>query len=292
MREGTITVGDGRIIGFTDYGRPGQTAVLWCHGGPGCRIEPEIVAAQAAASNLRIIGIDRPGYGHSTPLPGRTIAGWVPDALAVMDHLVIDRFITAGLSTGGAYALAVAATSRRAIGVVACGALSDMRRHDLKAQMPDGLPVWNAPDRAATKAVVAALMGEDGSKVNVHSGAVPLPASDRAIFADPATRDWWTRCIREWFRQGVDGYADDRIADGRGWDTFDVTAIACPVSVIHGGSDPLAVPANAHHTAAIVPGATLRVFEPLGHFSICMEAIPAIDALLMRIATPLQPSKA
>jgi hypothetical protein len=41
-----------------------------------------------------------------------------------------------------------------------------------------------------------------------------------------------------------------------------------------------------------VPGATLRVFEPLGHFSICMEAIPAIDALLMRIATPLQPSKA
>lgn len=42
-------------------------------------------------SGLRIVGIDRPGYALSAPEPGRTIAGRVPEALAVADHLGIDR---------------------------------------------------------------------------------------------------------------------------------------------------------------------------------------------------------
>lgn len=294
MREGTITLGDGRTVGFADYGTPGQIAVLSCHGGPGCRIEPEIIAGQAAAANLRLIGIDRPGYGLSTARPGRTIAGWVPDALAVMDHLQIDRFISVGQSTGGAYALALAAMSDRVIGAVACCALSDMKRADLKALMPDTV-VWNAPDREAAKAIVAAqMMGEDGSKITVHTGGVPLPESDRAFFADPVTRDWWIRCIPEWVRQGLDGFTDDRIADGGGWDTFDVTSITCPVSVIHGGSDNFAPPANAYHTAAIVPGATLRIFDPLGHFSIVREVVPAIREVLSRVSgrMPVEASSA
>ena len=45
----------------------------------------------------------------SSVQPGRTIGGWVPDALAVADHLGIEQFVTAGTSTGGAYALALAA---------------------------------------------------------------------------------------------------------------------------------------------------------------------------------------
>ena len=120
MREGLITVSNGRRVAFADYGTRGQTPVLWCHGGPGSRWEPEICAAAADQAGLRLIGIDRPGYGRSTPQPGRTIGGWVPDALAVADHLGIDRFVSVGASTGGAYALALAAASRRVMGTVAC----------------------------------------------------------------------------------------------------------------------------------------------------------------------------
>ena len=61
---------------------------------------------QASEAGLRIIGIDRPGYGLSAPQPGRTIAGWVPGALAVADYLGIGQFAAVGTSTGGAYALA------------------------------------------------------------------------------------------------------------------------------------------------------------------------------------------
>jgi pimeloyl-ACP methyl ester carboxylesterase len=82
------------------------------------------------------------------------------------------------------------------------------------------------------------------------------------------------------FIQGVAGYADDRLADGQGWHDFDVAAISCPVTVLHGGSDTLMPVANAHHTAAIVPGAALSVFEPHGHFSILREVVGVIRRML------------
>ena len=125
MQDQRIRLADGRMAGFADYGPAAVTAVLWCHGGPGSRIEPAHLAAQAAQAGLRIIGIDRPGYGLSTPMPGRTIARWVPEALAVADHLGIGQFAVVGTSTGGAYALAL--TPDRVLGVVACCSMTDVR---------------------------------------------------------------------------------------------------------------------------------------------------------------------
>jgi hypothetical protein len=48
MKNGTITTSGGRTVGFADYGTPDQTAVLWCHGGPGNRMEPSFVSDAAA----------------------------------------------------------------------------------------------------------------------------------------------------------------------------------------------------------------------------------------------------
>ena len=97
MEDQTIGLASGRTVGFADYGIPGATAVLWCHGGPGSRLEPAYLRRVASEAGLRIIGIDRPGYGLSTPQPGRTIAGWVPEALAVADHLGIGPFAAVGI---------------------------------------------------------------------------------------------------------------------------------------------------------------------------------------------------
>jgi pimeloyl-ACP methyl ester carboxylesterase len=101
----------------------------------------------ASEAGLRIIGIDRPGYGLSTPQPGRTIAGWVPEALAVADHLGIGQFAAVGISTGGAYALALAALApARVLGVVACCSMTDMRWPEGRATMswPHVQAVWEA----------------------------------------------------------------------------------------------------------------------------------------------------
>lgn len=132
----TVSVSAERKIGFADFGDPNDTAVLWCHGGPGSRLNPAYVVPAAAEAGFRLVGIDRPGYGLSTPQPGRTIEGWVEDALAVADRLRLERFVTVGTSTGGAYALAVAALAPgRAIGAVACCSVTDMRYEPARETM-------------------------------------------------------------------------------------------------------------------------------------------------------------
>lgn len=284
MTNGTISMNDGRIVGFADYGSPDHTAVLWCHGGPGNRLEPLLVAADAARAGLRLIGIDRPGYGRSTPQPGRTIGGWTPDALAVLDHLGIDQCVAVGGSTGGAYALALAAHSPRVIGAVACCAVSDMRWPEGKAMNVSCHAFWNEPERDKACRMAVEVFGPLGENLVPPRGPVGADASDAALIATSGFLSAWIPCVAEMFRSGVAGYVDDRRADANGWDTFDVKRITCPVTVLHGADDGLIPVANAHHTAALVPGATLRVFEGLGHFSILTKAVEVTTELLTKCA--------
>jgi len=280
----TIGLAGGRTVGFADFGIPGATAVLWCHGGPGSRLEPAYLRREASQAGLRLIGIDRPGYGLSAPRPGRTIAGWVPEALAVADHLGIGRFAVVGISTGGAFALALAALAPdRVLGVVACCSMTDARWPQGRATMsgPHVRAVWEAPKRAAALAAATDAHGEDGSKMRGGIAAVLAP-SDLALFGDPGWMKEATAGFPAMFAHGLEGYTDDRLADGAGWVTFDVRSIKCPVTVLHGGSDRMVDVIHAHHTAEVVPGAELVVFADHGHFSIVTEVVPAISNLLQR----------
>ena len=280
MKEGQITLADGRTVGFTDYGTPDQTPVLWCHGAPGCRYEPDLVAGAAERARDRIVGIEPTGYGRSKPKPGRTKGAWVQDGLAVADHLGIDRFVSVGCSTGGAYALALASSSDRVLGAVACCAVTDMRWPPGREAMPREQIVWNARSRDEALAIVTASYGPGGSGTTPEAQADFLPPSDAKLLADPNVVAIWQRWTREWFAHGAAGVADDRIADGPGWGTFDVGAITCPVVVLHGSADRFAPLVNAKHTAEIVPRATLQVIDGLGHFSIMTGVVDGVTAAL------------
>jgi pimeloyl-ACP methyl ester carboxylesterase len=284
VNEGTITTVDGRSVGFADYGAPGDMPVVWCHGGPGSRWEPSLAADSATVRGIRLIGIDRPGYGRSTPQPGRTIGGWVPDALAVLDHLGVDRFGAIGMSTGGAYALALASRSSRVVGVAACGAVTDMQWAEGKAMNVCCHAMWNARDRDDALQIATVVFGARGENVLPPRGPVGLDAADIELFASPAFLSWWTTNVPEMFAHGVAGCVDDRLADAHGWRTFDVTNITCPVVVLHGSLDGLMPVANASHTARIVPGAQLRVVEGLGHLSLVPRIVEHVGDLFSKTA--------
>jgi pimeloyl-ACP methyl ester carboxylesterase len=223
---------------------------------------------------------------------GRTIGAWVPDALAVLDHLGVDRFVSVGASTGGAYALALAAQSRRAIGAVACCAVSDMRWTEGRGMVPGTLDVWQAPTREAAHAIVIDQFGERGEKIAIHRTGEGLTESDRAFFAKPEHLAIWLRSLEEMFAQGVGGYTDDRLADGPGWGSFEPSSIACPVVVLHGTADTFVPVAHAHYTATQVPGAVLRLVEDRGHFSILTEIPGAIGQVLALAGAATSPAVA
>jgi pimeloyl-ACP methyl ester carboxylesterase len=277
--DAALTMSDGREVGYADLGPADGTPVLWCHGGPGSRLEPLQVVDAATAAGFRLVGVDRPGYGLSTPEPGRSIADWVPDGLAVLDALGIERAVVVGISTGGAYALATAAIAPdRVRGVVACCAMTDMRWPEGRASMAATVAsVWDVPDRDAAIALVADAIGADGSKMlSPPADAPPLPPADLAHLADPTHATAFATSFGQAFAQGVVGYVDDRLADGVGWVSFDVAAVAAPTIVLHGADDSIVKVLQAQHTAELVPGARLEVVDGLGHLSIVVRLVDAL----------------
>jgi pimeloyl-ACP methyl ester carboxylesterase len=108
--EGNVAVGDDRQIGFAEFGDPQGRAIFWLHGTPGARRQiPMEARVFAEQQGIRLIGVDRPGIGASTPYQYGTVFAFADDLRTIADTLGIDKFEIVGLSGGGPYTLACAA---------------------------------------------------------------------------------------------------------------------------------------------------------------------------------------
>ncbi|KAF2434330.1 alpha/beta-hydrolase [Tothia fuscella] len=104
----TFTLPDGRKLGYAQYGSLTGKPILYCHGLPGSRIEATYHDDLGKSIGARIIAIDRPGHGWSTPNPNRTLLGFVRDIERLAEHLELEFYSVMGVSGGGPSALACA----------------------------------------------------------------------------------------------------------------------------------------------------------------------------------------
>src|SRR6476661_2822678 len=103
-----IRLPDGRALGFAEWGDPAGRPVFLFHGTPGSRLSRHPDESQARAQGVRLITVDRPGYGLSDPLPRRRLLDWPADVAALAAALRLERFALVGVSGGGPHALACA----------------------------------------------------------------------------------------------------------------------------------------------------------------------------------------
>src|SRR5919108_3197173 len=109
VRDHEVRLEGGGVLRARDGGVRGGRPVVLLHDGLGSRLVPGPVLAAAARAGLRLVSFDRPGFGGSTPRPGRTVADAAADVAAVADRLGLGRFAVWGRSGGGPFALARAA---------------------------------------------------------------------------------------------------------------------------------------------------------------------------------------
>jgi pimeloyl-ACP methyl ester carboxylesterase len=114
--DATITLA-GRTLAYCEWGNPTGFPVMLMHGGPGSRLLCPDEDATAAAE-VRLLTVDRPGYGGSDRRPDPTPLGWADDVQALADRLGLERFAVVGFSAGGGYALACAARMPERISAV------------------------------------------------------------------------------------------------------------------------------------------------------------------------------
>lgn len=102
-----IELPDGRSLSYLIAGADSGPVVTVLDG-PCSRGLGRTLAATARELEIRLVIPDRPGSHGSTPKPGRTVADWPADQLALMDALGIERFGILTQSGGTPYGIAVA----------------------------------------------------------------------------------------------------------------------------------------------------------------------------------------
>ena len=104
-----IRLPGGRTLAYCLYGPESGRPVLFQYGMPGTMFLAPERLSPLDDLGIRLVVPDRPGYGQSTRLPGRSVAAVADDVSFLVDHLGWDRFAIWGASGGGPHALACAA---------------------------------------------------------------------------------------------------------------------------------------------------------------------------------------
>jgi pimeloyl-ACP methyl ester carboxylesterase len=104
----TLTLPDDRTLGFATFGAETGPVVFFLHGFGDSRLLGAVYHEPGKEQGLRIVAVDRPGIGLSTPQPNRKVLDHANDIRLLAAHLQTKRYSIMGVSGGGPYALACA----------------------------------------------------------------------------------------------------------------------------------------------------------------------------------------
>jgi pimeloyl-ACP methyl ester carboxylesterase len=267
-----IDLPDSRRLAYVETGDSAGRPVFAFHGLPGSRFQQHPDSAVAAARGARVIHLDRPGFGLSSPHPVRTLASWAADVAAAADGLGLGRYAVAGISGGGPFAVACAALQGERITRVAIasgvGPPGSMR--DGKMTVGARLGFFLAARAAwAVKPPLAAIarMARNAPSRYLDLVASHLAPVDARMLARAEVRAMFTRDLAEAFRQGPNAMLHDLALQARHWD-LPLGAIRAPVALWHGDADWMIPPSATHHFAASIPGARVHLLAGEGHFMV------------------------
>jgi pimeloyl-ACP methyl ester carboxylesterase len=276
-----VTVPGGRSFAVRDLGEPGAPAVLFNPGFMGCRLTGR------AAPGARVITIDRPGIGGSSPSPRRRLLDWPDDVAAVADKLGLDRFAVLGHSAGGPYAAACALKLGDRVSAlgIACGFAPLRRPGATEGMSPRMAQAASALRRAPWLAGVVTRSlprqyRKDPAQAFDRQFGRDLPPCDRAALADPAALRPLLAAAVESTRQGAAPLAlETRVLFAQEWG-FAPADVKTPTQLWYGAEDTLTPPAMGRYLAQEIPGAQLTVFPGEGHMAAFTHWDAIVAALL------------
>ena len=301
----SVPLGGGRTLTLDDVGDPTGVPVLYLHGTPDSRRSRHPDDALAAAAGVRLLAVDRPGYGGTSPGPGGTWspgwpAAWATDVAVALDAVGVDMCAVLAWSGGALAALALASHGApgdagplagrvAALGIVA--GLVPRQAYDDPAVRAAGearLAVVELADALAPGDLggeIAPMLapfpcGE--ALAAEHQAEQRSPAGAVELASVPGGVEVMAAGLVEAVRHGLTGVAADVEAQARPLDA-DLGAIRCPVRLWYGEVDEVTPVAFGRWYADHLPGATLSVVPGAGHY-VALTHWPALLAELVDVA--------
>lgn len=270
--EGALRLPGRRRLGYAEFGPAGGKPLLWFHGTPGARrqISPQ-ARVLAHEAGVRIVSVERPGIGESTPHLYRRVVDFARDVERLADALGIERFGVVGLSGGGPYALACAhQMPERVVAVAVLGGVAPAVGPDAAPGGASALIRTFAPlMRRARQPVGGMLRGlvrvlEPLADQAVDLFARQMPPGDRRVFEDPAARSMFVEDLLLGSRRHMQALCLDVAMFGRHWG-FELADIEVPVHLFYGDADIIVPVHHGEHLAERIPGARLQIRPGEGH---------------------------
>ncbi|GAA4822354.1 alpha/beta hydrolase [Nocardioides caeni] len=278
---------DGRRLSFAEYGSPRGEALVWLHGTPGARRQiPLDARAYAEEVGARIIGIDRPGIGSSTPHVYENVLDWTEDLALLLDALAVDTCRVIGLSGGGPYTLAAGAAMPdrvHALGVL--GGVAPTRGPDAadggiiqlaKAAAPV-LSVARVPVGVALSGVIRTIKPLAGSALDLY--AAVQPPGDKNMLARPEIKAMFLDDLLNGSRFQISAPLSDLILFTREWG-FRLEDVTVPVRWWHGDADHIVPFQHGEHCVRLLPDATMSVIDGESHLGGLGIARAVMDEML------------
>ena len=290
MGEATVRAKDGRELRIVQAGAADGLPVVVHNGTPMSRLLFRPCVEDAEQRGIRLIGYDRPGYGGSTPHPGRNVADASRDVAAIADALDIDRLATWGISGGGPHALACAALLPER--VVAAASLASVAPYpaeglDWFAGMGEANVAEFGLSLEGREALEPFLRHERDAMLAAGPAGLAeamrtlLSPTDHAVFTGE-TADYMFEAFRAGNEERLDGWLDDDLAFAKPWG-FELEQIDVPVLVWQGAEDRFVPFAHGEWLARRIPAVDARLSRDDGHLTLLVRRLGEVHGWLVAV---------
>lgn len=260
---------DGRLLAYREYGAPAGAACVYIPGTPVSSIAGEAYEHAARRAGVRLICVDKPGYGHSDPHAMGTLLTFARDVASLADALGLSRFAVAGESGGGPYALAAghALPERLTSVTVLVGMGPGHEAWAREGMKPLNLLMLFAAQRVPW-VLRPLLLGyawdarRDRGESRRVTGRHATPEADQQVQREVGHIE--LASIRDGLRSGVGGMLHETRLLASPWG-FELSEVTVHVELWH-GEDDVNVPVSlARHVAARLPDCAVHILPGVGH---------------------------
>jgi pimeloyl-ACP methyl ester carboxylesterase len=230
--EQILLLPDGRRLSWGEYGDPRGKPVLYFHGIPGSRHEALLLEPGLAGGGIRLIAVNRPGFGSSDLKTGRRFTDWPSDVIALAGVGPLDaRGATRGMSPGNVLIFKY------------CKYFPGLLAGLFRSMTGDGL--------------------EKSLDNLIRSMSLP----DKELLKQSRLREIVRADLSEALAGGPDGIVYEVGLYSETWG-FDPAEITMSVTLWHGGEDRNVPPRMSHRMGLDLKNCQLRFFPEEGHFSL------------------------
>lgn len=276
---------DGRRLGFAEYGDPIGKPVFLFHdlwGNRTLRHPDDNILKQLG---VRLIGIDRPGYGMSTRKPNHSLMDNVDDVMMLAKGLSISQFAVLGYSAGAPYALACAYRFPQI--VTRCAVVSSLPPMDdiqgFQAINHNYARLFQLAQNMESvfRLLMRGFFWFDAQREAdnyTHEFIASMPAVDKTVMSNLQLFETRSAMWEEIRQNGSDAFVDEMTTLVKSWG-FRLQSINSPVDIWWGESDTMSAPIVGKRMAEFIPNSTLHLEPQAGHLILFSHWQPILESL-------------